>query len=78
MANCCFTLFTYVIWRKHSSNAFSEQTLIKTAVLCNVYMTEHTICLLAIISRSNILSACSSYDCALFTLLVLSTIKISH
>lgn len=27
----------------NSFNAFSEQTLIKTAVLCNLHMTENTI-----------------------------------
>lgn len=64
------TLFTYVNGRKHSFNSFSEQTLIKTAVLCYLLTTENTIRLLTIISRSNISSACSSYDGAfIFTLL---------
>lgn len=79
------TLFSYVNGRKHSFNAFSEQTLIKTAVLCNLHMTENTIrCLLTIISRSNISSACSSYDGAfIFTMLFVvllysSTIKVRH
>lgn len=61
----------------NSFNAFSEQTLIKTAILCNLHMTENTIRLLTVISRSNIFSASSSYDGAFnFTLFFVGGLKL--